>query len=411
MTRMKIKNKTKNLSHAFYNLLSLLRILRLLCHKRFDELLSVIYGLSLLSLTENAMKDTRIDRAIGVCIKVVSAYSFSWKKQRDMAAVQADLGLPSHQLISESPTRWGSRQHMIERILEQEKAIGQVLGSDRKTRHLVPIWQDVDVLESVNNAIKPLQTFTDALSGETYVSIPYLKPVLHLFSNSLLKSEEGETELTKKINSNIVEYLNSRYSDPATDELLDMASLVDPRFRTTYISHDKVDRPKEKAVTDLLSMSSQPENRENPEIGQGTLTQGDAQPVLKKKKTFGSFFQKPLATVQMCEEDKIRAELSAYLLSPDIDPDTDPLQWWKVHDTNFPRLSKLARKYLSIPATSAPSERVFSTGGNIVTCHRACLKPESVDRLVFLARNLTLYSSLRRARLMHRCSFLFGYII
>lgn len=33
-----------------------------------------------------------------------------------------------------------------------------------------------------------------------------------------------------------------------------------------------------------------------------------------------------------------------------------------------------------------PSERVFK-GGNIVTCHRARLKPESVDRHVFLFRN------------------------
>lgn len=341
----------------------------------------MICGLSLFSLTENAMKDNRIDRAIGACKKVVSAYSFSWKKRKDMAGVQADLGLPSHQLISESPTRWGSRQKMIERVLEQEKANGQVLGSDRKTRHLVPTWQDIDVLESVNNAIKPLHTFTDALSGETYVSVSYLKPVLRLFNHSLLKSGEGETELTQKIKSSILEYLNSRYSDPATDDLLDMASLMDPRFRTTYISHDKVERPKERAVTDLLSLlpdrhtqgpyRAQPERKENPQVGQETLAQDDAQPVLKKKKTLGSFFQKPCTTVQMCEEDKIRAELSAYLLFSDIDPDTDPLQWWKMHVTNYPRLSVLARKCLSIPATSTPSERVFSTGANIVTCHRA----------------------------------------
>lgn len=77
-------------------------------------------------------------------------------------------------------------------------------------------------------------------------------------------------------------------------------------------------------------------------------------------------------------------------MTPEVDPDTDPLEWWKRHQQNFPRLSSLAKKYHSFPATSALSKSVFSVcvGGGIVTCHRACLKPEVVDRLVFLAKNV-----------------------
>ena len=73
---------------------------------------------------------------------------------------------------------------MIGRVLEQSKALSQVLSKDKKTRHLVPTWQDTDVLESINNALGPLQEFTDALSGEAYVSVSYLKPVLHLLRTS-----------------------------------------------------------------------------------------------------------------------------------------------------------------------------------------------------------------------------------
>ncbi|KAK7877113.1 hypothetical protein WMY93_032193 [Mugilogobius chulae] len=109
------------------------------------------FGHRLHNAIGNACKDPRIERA--VCKKVVSAFSFSWKKRRDMAVLQTELGLPAHQLISESPTRWGSRQQMIARILEQEKAIGQILGADKKTRHLVPTWQDIDVLESKSSNI------------------------------------------------------------------------------------------------------------------------------------------------------------------------------------------------------------------------------------------------------------------
>lgn len=153
-------------------------------------------------------------------VKRLSAFSYSWKKRRDMTEVQAELGLPTHQL-EKSPTRWGSRQKMIERFLKQEKAIVRVLGSDKKSRHLVPTWQDLDVLKSINKAVKPLQDFTDALSGESYVSVSYIKPVLHLFKTSLLQPKEENTELTKTIKRSIMRYLDDQYSDPVKDVLTD----------------------------------------------------------------------------------------------------------------------------------------------------------------------------------------------
>ena len=65
-----------------------------------------------------------------------------------------------------------------------------------------------------------------------------------------------------------------------------------------------------------------------------------------------------------------------------------PLEWWKTEETKFPSLAKLAKKYLCVCATSVSSERIFSTGGSIVTDSRTCLKPERVDSLVFFAKNL-----------------------
>ena len=104
---------------------------------------------------------------------------------------------------------------MIGRVLEQRKALSQVLSEDRKTRHLVPSWQDTEVLESINNALRPLQEFTDALSGEAYVSA-YLKPVLHLLKTSTLAAKDEDTALTKEIKSLVLGYMENKYSDPAT---------------------------------------------------------------------------------------------------------------------------------------------------------------------------------------------------
>ena len=103
---------------------------------------------------------------------------------------------------------------MISRVLEQSKALCQVLSEDRKTRHLVPTWQDTDVLEFINHALGPLQEFTDALSGEDYVSVSYLKPVLHLLRTATLAETDEETDLTKEIKSRALHYIEEKYSDP-----------------------------------------------------------------------------------------------------------------------------------------------------------------------------------------------------
>ena len=64
------------------------------------------------------------------------------------------------------------------------------------------------------------------------------------------------------------------------------------------------------------------------------------------------------------------------------------LNWWKQNCSRYPFLVKLVDKYLSVPATSVPSERAFSRAGHIVNDRRACLLPQNVNMLVFLAENL-----------------------
>ena len=80
-------------------------------------------------------------------------------------------------------------------------------------------------------------------------------------------------------------------------------------------------------------------------------------------------------------------EISHYL-SSNIRNDVNPFKWWDENKNNFPILTKLAKKYLCISATSVASERLFSDVGNIITAKRTNLKPERVSKMVFLKRNL-----------------------
>ncbi|CAM9455762.1 unnamed protein product, partial [Discosporangium mesarthrocarpum] len=57
-------------------------------------------------------------------------------------------------------------------------------------------------------------------------------------------------------------------------------------------------------------------------------------------------------------------------------------KWWKANLINFPHLYKVACKFLSIQATSASSERMFSMTGNIVTPKRNRISCQVVDLVV-----------------------------
>ena len=65
----------------------------------------------------------------------------------------------------------------------------------------------------------------------------------------------------------------------------------------------------------------------------------------------------------------------------------NPLQWWKVSQTRYSKLACLAKQYLSIPATSVPSEWVFSIAGLTVSKLRANLEKDTVNEILFLNKH------------------------
>ena len=63
-------------------------------------------------------------------------------------------------------------------------------------------------------------------------------------------------------------------------------------------------------------------------------------------------------------------------------------------ENQFPILSKIAWKYLSVSATSVSSERLFSDVGNNITIKRTNLDPELVGEMLFLKRNMDLLDTI-----------------
>lgn len=69
------------------------------------------------------------------------------------------------------------------------------------------------------------------------------------------------------------------------------------------------------------------------------------------------------------------------------DPDSNPSVTWPKLQSTFPHLSLLARRFLCIPATSAPSERVWSGFGNVITKTSSSIDSFNASVLILLRRN------------------------
>ena len=68
------------------------------------------------------------------------------------------------------------------------------------------------MLQSINGALSLLSSLTDILSGETYVTVSSVIPMLQLIEASILKEKESDTRLTKDFKMCVITDLQSRYS-------------------------------------------------------------------------------------------------------------------------------------------------------------------------------------------------------
>ena len=74
------------------------------------------------------------------------------------------------------------------------------------------------------------------------------------------------------------------------------------------------------------------------------------------------------------DTERVEKETNYYFDLPAVDPESDPLRWWRSDKKHFTLLAMLAQKYLCICGTSVLSECLFSNSGFIVNEVQSQLK-------------------------------------
>ena len=96
------------------------------------------------------------------------------------------------------------------------------------------------------------------------------------------------------------------------------------------------------------------------------------------------------ATSSHSESSSVACEVERYLAQNPAPVSTPAVDWWRENEQRFPNVACVAKRYLSAPATSVASERLFSAAALVYTDSRNPLAPKRTDMLLFLKHNLPL---------------------
>ena len=92
----------------------------------------------------------------------------------------------------------------------------------------------------MNFVLKPLSELTDILAAEKRVNISAVKPLDKCICDTMLASNDKDTDLVKDMKARIKCDLLQRYSDREMDQLLSVCSFVDPRFKKRLSKDDRL---------------------------------------------------------------------------------------------------------------------------------------------------------------------------
>lgn len=120
------------------------------------------------------------------------------------------------------------------------------------------------------------------------------------------------------------------------------------------------------------------------------------QPPSKKtaqEELFGPTFSEP-PVIQ--SKSRIEVEIDVYKKDTSISLISCPLKWWKENAQMYPLLSRLAKAYLTVPATSVPSERVFFYSRGYCKCTKIPATARKCRYADFLAKKKKPVSNLNK---------------
>ncbi|XP_068244012.1 zinc finger BED domain-containing protein 4-like [Palaemon carinicauda] len=322
--------------------------------------------------------------------RIVSFFHHSVKATDKLSEIQNQNGVERKKLIMDVDTRWNSTFYMMERFLEQHEAITTTLCLLGKSNMCLSS-EELEVVKGAVLLLGPFEEATREMSTENFTSLSKVIPITRALqqcinSNAHMRTGFG-TELQKQ--------LQKRFATVEKVFQLGAATLLDVRFKNvSFVDMGNVKVTEERIMNLMRSEYSQEEINESvpvPHVSQSSETESHINEEQAKRGSLWQCFDAKVETTmksQRLTSIGPHIELRRYLEEPIIPRDEDPLKWWKMHSVLFPKLHALAKKFLCIPATSVPSERLFSKAGELISHRRSALSDKNINMILFFNKNM-----------------------
>ncbi|MBW0534420.1 hypothetical protein O181_074135, partial [Austropuccinia psidii MF-1] len=259
----------------------------------------------------------------------------------------------------------------------------------------------------------------DPLSEETWAAMEYIEPILQLSEDACMEfqtnrptkhlvlpfyhSIRGELlRWASKTNPNwatafqaaaekLTKYI--KYETENNDSII--ACVLDPEYRQSILAQMNISTVRSQEAIESLTAEyhyhfEQLNLPKDSNDGDTSLANKDSTQIQ------GTRCQSILKQYAKLPIDKVQAHMFATRQHDEmveylgnnwpIAPNEDIISYWKrqIISGNLPILGRIALRYLSIPASSAAVERVFSQSGRIVTPTRSSLNHKTISHLTCL---------------------------
>ncbi len=380
-----------------------------------DHLLQLVTrkAFSDLPMSEGALKE---------CHNLVNYFNSSSQAMKKLLGKQvAGRAVKPVQDVS---TRWWSTYTMCERLLRLKLYLNLMQDEGDLPCNLTETqWFIVSDLQIL---LRPFMIAQKLLEGEAYVTISLIPYMIYKIRKGLQEAITNPTasHYVRSIATEMLVVFNTHFGQGeagtvATENLQTgnrrrpkgismlvlMASFLDPRMKGGVgISLEDRDAIYGSVRTSMIEIAVEvaAPRQVQQNQGEGHVQQHALQPVPPDDldmfdEIYEHYLDQAVANEvvgggdrEEIHVDAVDAELTLYKQEPSIKLKHDdgrfncPLTWWREHESKYKLLSILASRLLCIPATSAPSERVFSTAGLTIAKDRARLASDTANELIFL---------------------------
>ncbi|XP_030765200.1 zinc finger BED domain-containing protein 1-like [Sitophilus oryzae] len=338
-----------------------------------------------LTVKDGLIQNNELNVILQKCRNIVGHFKHSAIAVEKLSTMQQQMNSPQLKVKQDVVTRWNSTYIMLDRLIAIKASITAVMSSLPKAPEMLNAEEWL-ILEDCICVLKPFDLMTTTLSGEKYVTLSSIIPLVRGLQYSLNRMN-CLTDIGNKLKVDLLAIISRRLGSYERDKISAKATFLDPRYKKqAFGSQDNANNAEKWIIEELGSLIAETSLEAPTTVSQSEVDHADSDNTLweylDKKITDSTNVRNTSPTA------KAILMVKQYLSMANTPRSSSPLAFWSANENLFPALFKMHKKYLCAPATSVPSERIFSKSGIITNSRRNRLSAKNLNQIIFLNTNL-----------------------